>query len=155
MSRFWRTNLVAFGLCLIAIASGCDKKGSTVAPVPGGPSAPPKADEALYSKKLVGVWEGSEKLGDKSEIVTAEFKADGGFKMSMGPFEMKGTWRLVKEEGKTVTVSTEAAIEGFGDPKAPPKMDKKTLKAVFEDDNTVVISKEGEKPDPMKFKRKS
>lgn len=155
MSKLWRTNLVAFGLCVLAFASGCDKKASSGAAVPGGPTAPPKADAALYSKKLIGTWEGSEDIGGKAETITAEFKADGGFKIVMGPFEMKGTWKLVKEEGKTVTVRTETTIEGFGDPKDPPKMDKKTLKAVFEDDNTVVISKEGEKPDPLKFKRKS
>lgn len=156
MSKLWRTNLIAFSCCVLAIASGCDKKGSTVAPVPGGPSVPPKADDALYSKKLIGTWEGSEDLGGgKTVKLTAEFKGDGSFKFLMGSDEMKGTWKLVKEEGKTVTVSTDITIDGIGDPKAPRKLDKMTVKAVFEDDNTVVISKEGKEPDPIKFKRKS
>jgi len=155
MSNSWRANAIAFGICVILIA-GCDKNDpSGKSPAPGGgPTTPPKSEGGVYAKKLVGTWEASEDVGGKAEIITAEFKTDGGFKMLMGPFEIKGTWKLVKEEGKTVTVSTEAALEGLGDPKAPPKMDKKTLKAVFEDDNTVVISKEEGKPEPLKFKRK-
>ncbi len=182
MSKLWRTNLVAFGLCVLAFASGCDKKASSGAAVPGGPTAPPKADAALYpasdmsssfggmanamadahmnrmseSKKLIGTWEGTVDVGEgKTGQITTEFKGDGSFKSAMGPFEMKGTWKLVKEEGKAVTVSTEVAIVGIGDPSAPPKMNKLTFQVVFEDANTVVMSEVGGKPDPIKLKRKS
>ncbi len=156
MSKLWRTNLVAFGLCVLAFASGCDKKASSGAAVPGGPTAPPKADAALYSKKLIGTWEGTVDVGEgKTGQITTEFKGDGSFKSAMGPFEMKGTWKLVKEEGKAVTVSTEAAIVGIGDPSALPKMNKLTFQVVFEDANTVVMSEVGGKPDPIKLKRKS
>ena len=154
MSNSWRASAIAFGIGVILI-TGCDKKGSTPSAAPGGPSVPPKADAALYSKKLVGNWEATEDIGGKAETITMEFKADGAFKLVMGPFDIKGTWKLVKEEGKTVTVSTETTFEGFGDPKAPAKANTKTLIAVFEDANTVVISQEGNKPDPKKFKRKS
>jgi hypothetical protein len=140
---------VLLGLGLVFVV-GCDKSGTTSA---GGG----KGGDELYSKKLVGVWEGKEegKGGDKDETITVEFKADGGFKVAMGPFDLVGTWKLVKEDGKTVTVDTEVTFPGFGDEKAKGKSDKKTLSVVFEDANTVVMSKVGEKPDPLKLKRKS
>lgn len=154
MSISWRANLLVIGIGVFLIA-GCDKKDSGGTPAPGASSALPKADAALYSKKLIGTWEATEEVGGKAQTITAEFKSDGGFKIDLGPFDMKGTWKLVKEEGKTVTISTEATIDAFGDEKAPPKSIKQTLVAVFEDANTVVISNEGDKPDPKKFKRKS
>lgn len=149
---------IALGLG-IALTIGCDNKSASTSSggVSASTAAPSKAGggEDSYGKKLVGAWEGKEKFGDKEEPVSLEFKADGSMKMSMGPFEMKGTYKVVKEEGKTVTLDTEMTIEGFGDPKAPAKPDKKTLKATFEDANTVVLEKIGEKPDPLKFKRKT
>jgi hypothetical protein len=149
---------IALGLG-IALTVGCDNKsGSTSSgAVSGSPAAPSKGGggDDGYGKKLVGVWEGKEKFGDKEETMTVEFKSDGSMKMTMGPFDMKGTYKVVKEEGKTVTIDTEMSIEGFGDAKAPPKTDKKTLTATFEDANTVVLQKVGEKPDPLKLKRKT
>lgn len=147
---------VMLGLCFV-LATGCDKSGTTSG---GGTntsgSAPSKVGggEDTYAKKLVGVWEGTEDLGGKSETVTIEFKDGGGFRVAMGPLEMKGTWKLVKEEGKNVTVDTEVTLEGFGDAKAPAKPDKKTILVAFEDADTVVMSKTGDKPDPKKLKRK-
>lgn len=151
MLKSWRAITIAFGIGVILIV-GCDKKGSTPSAAPGGPSVPPKADAALYSKKLVGNWESTEDIGGKPQTITAEFKSDGGFKLDLGIFDMKGTWRLVKEEGKTVTISTETTID---DAKAPTKSIKQTLSVLFEDADTVVITNEGDKPDPKKFKRKS
>jgi hypothetical protein len=150
-----RINAVALAFCII-VAAGCEKSGTSggsgTVYTPSSTSVKGAGDEA-YSKKLVGVWEGKEDVGGKDADVTVEFKADGSMKMAMGPFEMKGTWKVTKEEGKTVTLDTEMTID-LGDPKLPTKSDKKTLTAAFEDANTIVLQKVGEKPDPLKLKRK-
>jgi hypothetical protein len=153
MSMSSRPRLVALAVVLIAVglaaAVGCEKAGSTTATTA-------KGAEEQYGKKLVGVWEGSEELAPgKSETVTVEFKADQGFKVAMGPFDMTGTWKLVKEEGKTVTVETEVTMPGFGEEKKPGKSNKQTFTVTFEDANTVVMAEVGGKPDPKKLKRKS
>ena len=111
-----------------------------------------------FSKKLVGTWEGSEDLGGKAETVTMEFKPDGGLRLAMGPFEMTGTYKVVKEDGKTVTLDTEMTGlniggEKLGDEKTKPKGDKKTVTVVFEDDNTISMTSDG-KPETKKLKRK-
>jgi hypothetical protein len=110
-----------------------------------------------YGKKLVGVWEGTEEgaKGDKPETVTVEFKADNTLRIAMGPFELTGTWKVTKEEGKTVTIDTEVTFPGFPEMKDKPKADQKTFNVVFEDANTIVMSQVGDKPDPKKLKRKS
>ena len=132
-------------------AAGCEKNGTSAT---GGPG---KAAEETYAKKLVGIWEGTEEVkeGEKPEPVTVEFKADGGFKVTMGPFDLTGTWKQTKEEGKTVTVDTEVSFPGFGEKKGPGKSDKKVFSIVFEDANTIVMTEVGGKPDPKKLKRKS
>ena len=152
MSMSSRPRLVALAAVLIAVgltaAAGCEKAGTTTASSAKG--------EEPYGKKLVGVWEGSEELAPgKSETVTVEFKADQGFKVAMGPFDMTGTWKLLKEEGKTVTVETEVTMPAFGEAKGPGKSDKKTFTVAFEDADTVVMTEVGGKPDPKKLKRKS
>jgi hypothetical protein len=147
MLRTWRFVAVLLGVALGS--AGCDKSGSSSSGKP--------ADET-YGKKLVGVWEDTseDSKGAKGESMTMEFKADGAFKVSMGPVDLiTGTWKVAKEEGKTVTVDTEAAFAGFGEIKGQGKTEKKTLSAVFEDANTVVISQTGDKPKTTKFKRKS
>lgn len=143
-----RTWIGATVLALSLLATGC---GKTDAPATG---ASGKAEEA-YAKKLVGVWEGSEDMkdGGKPETVTVEFKADGNFKMAMGPIELPGTWKLAKEEGTTLTIDTEVTFPGFG--KEPGKADKKTVTVKFEDANTIVMAWTGDKPDPKKLKRKA
>jgi hypothetical protein len=135
---------VLLGVAVVSV--GCDKSGSTA----GKP-----ADET-YSKKLVGVWEGTEEgaKGDKPETVTFEFKADTGLRVAAGPIELTGTWKVVKEEGKTLTVDTEMSFPPLGDPKAAPKPDKKTLSVTFEDANTIVVTPT-DKHDPKKLKRKT
>lgn len=146
MCKSWR--VVGVLVAAAVAAAGCDKSGTT---------GPKPADET-YAKKLVGVWEGAEEdaKGPKGESMTMEFKADGGFKVSLGPADLiTGTWKVVKEEGKTVTVDTEAAFAGVGDLKGSGKAEKKTLTAVFEDANAVVISQGGDNPKPTKFKRKA
>lgn len=144
------------GLCFV-LATGCDKSSSSPA---GGTTttsgaAPNRGGggEDNYSKKLVGEWEAKEKIEGKEETISFEFKSDGSAKMSMAFIEMKGTYKVTKEEGKTVTISTEMELEGFGDAKAPPKKDV-VLTATFEDADTMVLQKVGDKPDPRKFKRK-
>jgi hypothetical protein len=147
MFRTWRLAGVFVGVALVS--AGCDKSGST--------SGPGKPDGETYGKKLVGVWEGTEEgaKGDKPETVTVEFKADNGLKIAMGPFELAGTWKVAKEEGKTVTIDTEVTLAGFPEAKEKPKADRKTFNVVFEDADTIVMSHVGDKPDPKKLKRKS
>ncbi|HJZ94150.1 MAG TPA: hypothetical protein VKE40_25020 [Gemmataceae bacterium] len=103
-----------------------------------------------YGKKLVGVWEGKPEGADaKKEMldlkITMEFKADGGLKIALGPFESTGTYKVTKEDGKTVTLDTEVTSAATNK--------KETLTAVFEDADTVVISRAGDMP--VKLKRKS
>jgi hypothetical protein len=154
MSKTWRFTGMLLGVAVLS--AGCDKSAT---------SGPGKPGDETYAKKLVGVWEGSPE-GEAAALgpLTAEFKADNGFKFTVGSgkekLEMPGTWKLVKEEGKTVTVETEtenpfAGIGGAKDAKGPAKTEKKTFSIVFEDPNTIVMSKVGEKPDPVKLKRKS
>jgi hypothetical protein len=118
-----------------------------------GAGAPAKKETAeSYAKKLVGVWEGTEDFGGKTEAITLEFKKDGAMTLAMGPFNLKGTFKVTKEDGKTVLIDSEMTIEGFDDAKGKP--DKKSLKIVFDDADNVTISKVGDKPDPKTFKRK-
>jgi hypothetical protein len=147
MSTSWRFAGVLVGLA--ALSAGCDKSGTTPSAGPG------KAGDEAYSKKLVGLWEGTEpaKDGGKDETMTVEFKADNSLKIEMGPFELTGTWKVVKEEGKTLTVDTEVTLAGFPDAKGKP--DKKTFTVVFQDANTIVMSKAEGKPDERTLKRKS
>jgi hypothetical protein len=150
-----RIHAAALGLCIV-LAAGCEKSGTTGgagSTTTGAPAPAKGGGDDAYSKKLVGIWEGKEKLGDKEEAMTVEFKADGSMKIAMGPFEMKGTWNVTKEEGKKVTLDTETTLD-LGDPKLPAKSDKKTLLATFEDADSMVLEKVGEKPDPLKLKRK-
>jgi hypothetical protein len=111
-----------------------------------------------YSKKLVGTWESTVELeGGKSVVVTIEFKPDGGLRTGHGPLELTGTWKVVKEDGKTVTVETEVTGLGIGGetPRVDKsKADKQTLTVVFEDANTVVVTRADGKQTP-KWKRKT
>jgi hypothetical protein len=145
---------VALGICMV-FAFGCEKSGtsggSTTVSTSGAPSK--GGGDDAYSKKLVGVWEGKEDFGGKEEIVTVEFKSGGGFSAAMGPLEFTGTWKLIKEDGKTVTFETEVTLKGFDDPKSP-KPDKKSFTAVFDDADTFTMSRNEGKPDPKKLKRK-
>jgi hypothetical protein len=161
MPMAWRINAIALGMCVVLFA-GCKDSASSPSAAPssgapsrGGDGAPSKGDGA-YAKKLVGVWEGKEP-GEKGkdETVTLEFKGDGGMSIDMGPFKLKGTYKVTKEEGKTVMIDTEMTID-FGDLKAPapPKPDKKAMKVVFDDDNTITVSQTEKEPDPKTFKRK-
>jgi hypothetical protein len=147
--RSWAYPALLTAALGLTTATGCGSGGTSAT---GGPGK--TADES-YGKKLVGVWEGTEEMapGEKPETVTVEFKADGGFKVAMGPFDMAGTWKLAREEGKTVTVETEVTAPDFGQGKG--KADKKTFTVVFEDANTAVMTQVGGKPDPKKLKRKS
>ena len=147
---------VGLSICLMA---GCDKSGSTGtgSGTGVGTSSPPpsKGGDSSYAKKLVGVWEGTEEFDKgKVETVTLEFKGDGGLSMVMGPFKLTGTYKVTKEDGKTLMMDTEMTIEGFDDPKGKAKPDKKEMKVVFTDDNTIVMSKTEGKAEEKTFKRK-
>jgi hypothetical protein len=143
----------------IVFAAGCEKSGVSGTGASGGtqPGAG-KADGA--GKKLVGTWEGTdEDMKDKDGkplTVTLEFKADGKMAIKMGgPFDMDGTWKVAKEEGKTLTVDTEMTFPDFGG-KGPGKSDKETLTIAFENDNTIVITHSEKKgPKPQTLKRKT
>jgi hypothetical protein len=144
MTKTWRFAATLLGVALLS--AGCEKSATT---------GPGKPGDETYAKKLVGVWEGSEDFGGKSETVTIEFKADNTMKIAMGPIAMVGTWKVVKEEGKTVTIETEVTLdipELKG--KDTPKPDKKTLTATFDDANNITMT-QPDKPDPKKLKRKS
>jgi hypothetical protein len=144
MSTPWRVGTVLVVLVLMS-ATGCDKSSTSGA----GDS---------YSKKLVGTWETTNDPKDDKEgpgPVTVEFKPDGAYKVAMGPLEMTGTWKLAAEAGKTLTVNTELTFAGFGGEKDAPKPDQKSFTIVFEDDNTIVMSKVEGKPETKKLKRKA
>ena len=69
-----------------------------------------------------------------------------------GPFDMDGTWKVAKEEGKTLTIDTEMMLPDFGG-KGEAKSDKKTFTITFETDNTIVITSPDKKA-PKTLKRK-
>ena len=143
MSMSWR---VAGGLLgVVFLAAGCEKSSTTSG----------KPGDETYAKKLVGVWEGTEEgpKAGKPETVTVEFKADNTMKIAMGPFEMKGTWKVAKEEGKTVTIDTEVTLD-IPELKDKQKADKKTFTVTFDDENNITMTPT-DKADPKKLKRKS
>jgi len=111
-----------------------------------------KGDE--YSKKLVGVWEATEvnKKGGQPDTFTIEFKAGGELKMTVLGFELVGTWKRIKEEGKTVTIDAELSMTDAGKKTSPSKT--VTLSVVFENGDEAVISVVGDKPEPKILKRK-
>jgi hypothetical protein len=146
MSKTCRFAGILLGIALLS--AGCDKSATT---------GPGKPGDETYGKKLVGVWEGTEegKKGEKPETVTVEFKADNTMKIIMGPFALAGTWKVAKEEGKTVTIDTEVTLDiPELKEKDKPKADKKTFTVTFEDANNITLTPT-DKPDPKKLKRKS
>ena len=147
-----RGGFIALGLAA-ALTTGCDKSATTGAATSTTTSAgaPGKPADSGAGNKLVGIWESTEeaKKGEPDEKATAEFKADGGLSIVLGPFEMVGTWKQAKEEGNTLTIDTEVTIKDL----PGGKSDKKTFKIVFDDANTMTMTPT-DKPDPKKFKRK-
>src|SRR6185503_2996636 len=71
MLKTWRFAGVLRGVALVS--TGCDKSGTT--PPPGKPK------DETNAKKLIGVWEGTDKVFGP---VSVEFKADNGVAMSLG-----------------------------------------------------------------------
>jgi hypothetical protein len=135
----------------VALSVIGEVRNGTAAPI-----RPEKDKENAYAKKLVGTWvykdDGAK--GGASIDFTIEFKADGDLKMSVaqGQFEVSGTWKAVKEEGKTVTIEAEMTLQGVGG--GAGARQQKTLSVVFEDADTIVITAVGDKPDPRTLKRK-
>jgi hypothetical protein len=154
MSTAMRATCLA--LCLAAaLMAGCDKSATTASGGGTTTGAPGKPADSGAGKQLVGVWESVEEAkkaekGEPDDKATVEFKADGGLKIAMGPFEMTGTWKLAKDEGKTLTIDTDVVMKGFGEGKS----DKKSFKIVFDDPNTMTMTPT-DKPDAKKFKRKT
>jgi hypothetical protein len=152
MSTAMRVKFLALGLAA-AVLTGCDKSAATPAAGTTTSGAPGNPVDAGAAKKLVGVWESVEdaKKGGLDEKVTVEFKKDGGLSFVMGPIELTGTWKVAKDEGKTMTIDAEMTMKGPGD---PGKSTQKTFKIDFEAGDTMTMSPT-DKPDPKKFKRKT
>jgi hypothetical protein len=146
-----RASFLTLGLAA-ALMAGCDKSATTAAAGAGTTAAPGKPPDSGAANKLVGTWESVDepKKGEPDDKTTVEFKADGGMKIVMGPFEMTGTWKTAKDEGKTVTIDTDVTMKGFGEGKS----DKKVFKITFDDANTMTMTPT-DKPDPKKFKKKA
>jgi hypothetical protein len=143
MSVQARCGVLVVGLALV-VAVGCDNKSSS-----GGGGGDKKGDG--YGAKLVGTWAEVDAPADKKEkddAATVEFKSDGTIKIVMGPFEMAGTYKVAKEDGKAVTF--EAVLDH---PFEKGKKDTKTFTATFDDADAMTMSPT-DKPDPKKFKRK-
>ncbi|HVK07885.1 MAG TPA: hypothetical protein VM597_03810 [Gemmataceae bacterium] len=130
----------------LASAAGCDNKSSSAA---GGGDKKGDAGKADgYAAKLVGTWLEADAPADKKDdAARVEFKADAGMKIEMGPFEMAGTYKVTKDDGKTVTF--EALLDH---PFEKGKKDTKTFTATFDDADTMTMTPT-DKSDPKKFKR--
>lgn len=117
------------------------------------PAAPRKSVEG-YDKKLVGRWEatGDAKDEQKIDTITIEFKADGTIELVSGPFDLAGTYKVTKEEGKVLSLDVELASP-FGGEKDKDKLEKRAFKVTFEDADTMTMTPT-DKPDPKKLKRK-
>jgi hypothetical protein len=149
MPTVTRASFLAVGLAA-ALITGCDKSATTAAGA-STTAAPGKPADSGAGDKLVGVWESVEeaKKGEPGDKETVDFKKDGGLSI-MGPFELTGTWKLAKDEGKTITIDTELTPKGF----EKGKSDKKTFTITFDDANTMTMTPT-DNPSPRKFKRKT
>lgn len=149
MSTALRAHCLALGLAA-ALMTGCDKSATTASGGGTTTTAPGRGGDTAGSK-LAGVWEGAEepKKGEPDFKSMVEFKNDGGLSMVMGPFDLTGTWKLAKDEGKTVTIDTEMTAKDDPDRKSK----RMTFKITFDDDNTITMTPT-EKDQPMKLKRK-
>jgi hypothetical protein len=147
MAFGWRVSSTLIGA--VALWALVDASSAVAAPI-----RPEKDKDVEYGKKLVGTWvyKDDAKNGGPSSDFTIEFKAGGGLKMSVdqGKFELSGTWKSVKEDGKSITIDVELSLDG----PAGMKSQQKTLSIVFEDGDTIVISAVGDKADPRTLKRK-
>jgi hypothetical protein len=134
--------VVAIGLWVLG-----DAPGAAAAPIRSE-----KGKDVTYAEKLVGTWVSADDDHDGKvrfdKIV--EFSADGGLNMTDGPADVSGTWKAVKEEGKTLTIESAIWLFGFGD-RLP---NKKTFLITFEDRDTIVMSMAGDRPNTRKLKRK-
>jgi hypothetical protein len=139
----WRLGSILFG-AVVALALGITAD-STAAPI-----KPEKEKGDEYSKKLVGVWEATEvnKKPPQPDNFTMEIKAGGELKITVMQFELVGTWKRIKEEGKNVTIDADLSVVGVGKGKTV------TLLIAFENADEAVISVVGDKPEPKILKRK-
>jgi hypothetical protein len=158
-------SLVAIAVAAVLAGAGCGKKSSPTTSgeqSSGGPSG----------AKLVGTWESEpeqievngKKVGDPKSM-SVEFKKNGELKLDVF-FELTGTWKVVKEEGNTLTIDTEVEMPDFKfeattkDGKTVEKSDKstkkerKTFTITFDGPDAMTMTDAAEKPRPMKFKRK-
>ena len=149
MTFAFRLGFLLFG-AVVALALGFTAD-STAAPIKAEKG---KGDE--YSKKLIGVWEATEvnKKPPQPDNFTVEFKAGGELKIELTGFgfELVGTWKRIKEEGKNVTIDAELSVVGAGKGNVPSKT--VTLLIAFENADEAVISVVGDKPEPKLLKRK-
>jgi hypothetical protein len=142
--------LLAAGLLLTA---GCDKTGTT-----GAAGAGPGKSADSHAKKLIGTWEGADnELRDKdgkAAIVTVVFAADGKMTIATGPFELRGTYKVAKEDGKTLTLDTEQSLELPGLKRKDDNKAKSVGMTVIFDGDDVITMSPTDKKDPKQLKRK-
>jgi hypothetical protein len=159
-------SLVALALAAVLASAGCGKKSSPSPSTSDGQTSGPSG------AKLVGTWQtepeqvevNGKKVG-KPMSMTAEFKENGELKLDV-IFELTGTWKAVKEEGNTLTIDTEVGMPDFKfeqttkDGKTVQKSEesvkkeRKTFTITFDGPDAMTMTDVGDKPDPMKFKRK-
>src|SRR5262245_59613065 len=110
-----RAGFFALGVAA-ALFTGCDKSATTPAGSSTTTAGPGKPADSGASSKLVGTWESVEeaKKGEPDLKATMEFKADGGITITMGnppmTLELTGTWKMAKDDGKTVTIDTDLTM---------------------------------------------
>jgi hypothetical protein len=157
--------LFAVAVAAVLAGAGCGKKAS---PSSGADNPAASAGAA----KLVGVWESEpeqaevngKKVG-KPISMTVEFKEGGALRADI-LIEMSGTWKVVKEEGNTLTVDTEVDMPDFQfesktekgktveKTKEGVKKEKKTFKITFDGPDAITMTDVDDKPQPLKLKRK-
>jgi hypothetical protein len=157
--------LFAIAIAAVLSGAGCGKKSS---PTTGGDNPGPSASAA----KLVGTWESEpeqaevngKKVG-KPMSMTVEFKANGELKLDVF-FELTGTWKVVKEEGNTLTIDTEVGMPDFKfesktekgktveKTEEGVKKERKTFTITFDGPDVITMTDVDDKPQPMKLKRK-
>ena len=147
MTNSFPRAVLSFGLMLIA---GTALPGLARS-APRLPAAPPD-----YRAKLVGGWATDGTAAGEFGPVTIEFRADGMFEMAIGPIELKGTYKVVKADGRVLTVEADMTDAKIGDLKVDPRDGddrRKMFEVTFDGADTITMDPK-DKPDPLKLKRK-
>jgi hypothetical protein len=135
--------------------------------IPSACTSPTTGDEsdrqAMRPEKgpdaLPGIWEG--RVAQDNGIVqlhTVTFGSDGSFKGSLtynggamaGPIERSGMWKVVKDEGNTLTVEVEFPVLMLKE-QIPDKTIKTTYVVTFEGGNTILFSLDRPDAEPLRL----